>query len=71
MDKLANSKCLSVPKAQGGIIMVTNACNVGGGGTLFRLQAVEKGEFDLAISKWGTQGLNRDGTLKDGYTKDK
>ena len=37
-DKVANAKCLGVPRAQGGFILVTNASNVGGGGTLFQWQ---------------------------------
>ena len=49
-DKVANAKCLGVPRAQGGIILVTDASNVGGGGTLFQWQALEKVEFDSAIS---------------------
>ena len=40
-DKVANTKCLGVPKAQGEITMVTDACNVGGGGTLFQWQALQ------------------------------
>ena len=62
-DKVANAKCLGVPRAQGEIILVTNASNVGGGGTLFQWQALETEEFDSAIFQWGTDGLNRDGTL--------
>ena len=50
---------------------MTDASNVGGGGTLFQWQALEKEEFDLAISQWGTEGLNRDGTLKYSYPDDK
>ena len=61
---MANAKCLGVPSAQGKIILVTDASNVGGGGTLFQWQALEKEEFDWVISQWGTDGLNRDGTLK-------
>ena len=57
-DKVANAKCLGVPRAQGEIILVTDASNVGGGGTLFQWQALEKEEFDSAISQWGTEGLN-------------
>ena len=52
--------CLGVPRAQGGIFLMTNASNVGGGGTLFQWQALEKEEFDSAISQWGTEGLNQD-----------
>ena len=66
-DKVANAKCLGVPRAQGEIILVTGASNVGGGGTLFQWQALEKEEVDSAISQWGTKGLNRDGTLKHSY----
>ena len=46
---------------------MTDASNVGGGGTLFQWQAREKEELDSAISQWGTDGLNQDGTLKHSY----
>ena len=68
---MANAKSLGVPRAQGEIILLTNASNVGGGGTLFQLQALEKEEFDSANSQWGTEGLNRDGTLRHSYPDDK
>ena len=64
---MANAKCLGVPKAQGEFILVTDASNVGGGGTLFQWQALEKEEFPSAISQWGTDGLNRDGIMKHSY----
>ena len=35
---------------------MTDASNVVGGGTLFQWQALEKEEFELAISQWGTDG---------------
>ena len=35
------AKCLGVPKAKVEIILMTDACNVGGGGTLFQRQALE------------------------------
>ena len=50
---------------------MTDAGNVGGGRTLFQLQALEKEEFDSAISQWETEGLNRDVTLKHSYPDDK
>ena len=50
---------------------MTVASNVGGGGTLFQWEALEKEEFDSAISQWGTDGLNRDSTLKHSYPDDK
>ena len=61
---MANAKCLGVPRAQGEIILVTDASNMVGGGTLFQWQALEKEEFDSAISQWGPDGPNREGTLK-------
>ena len=70
-DKVANAKCLGVPRAQGEIILVTDASHVAGVGTLFQWQALEKEEFDSAISQWVTDGLNRDGTLKHSYPDDK
>ena len=68
---MANAECLGVPRAQGEIILVTDASNVNGGGTLFQWQALEKVDFDSAISQWGPDGLNRDGTLKHSYPEDK
>ena len=50
---------------------MTDASNVGGDGTLFQWQALEKEEFDPAISQWGTDGLDRDGTPKHSYPDDK
>ena len=70
-DKVANAKCLGVPRAEGEIILVTDASHVGRGGTLFRWQALEKEEFDSAISQWVTDGLNPDSTLKHSYPDDK
>ena len=52
--KVANAKCLGMPRAQEEITLVTDASNVGGGRTLFQWQALEKEEFDLAIPQWGT-----------------
>ena len=64
---MANAKCLGVPREQGKIILMTDASNVGGGGTLFQWQAPEKEDIDWAISQWGTDGLNPDGTPKHSY----
>ena len=35
-DKVANTKCLGVSRAQGESFLVTDTSNVGGGGTLFQ-----------------------------------
>ena len=68
---MANAKCFGVPRERGVIILVTDASNVGGGGTLFQWQALEKEKFDSAISQWGTDGLPRGVTLKHSYPDDK
>ena len=67
----ANAKCSGLPRAQGEVSLVTEASNVGGGGTLFQWRASEKEEFECAISQWGTDGLNRDHTLKHSHPDDK
>ena len=66
-DKVANAKCWGVSRAKGEIILVTDASNDGGGGTLFQWQALEKEEFDSANSEWGTDRLNPAGTLEHSY----
>ena len=50
--KVAIAKCFGMPGAQGEIILVTDASNVGGGGPLFEWQALEKEELDSAIFQW-------------------
>ena len=70
-DNVANAKYLGVPKAQGESILVTDASNTGGGGTLFQLQALHEEDFGSAISESGTDGVNWDGTLKHRYPEDK
>ena len=70
-DKVANTKCFGVFRAPGEIILATDASNVGGGGTLFQWQGLEKEEFDSAISQWGTDGLNQDSRVKHSYPDEK
>ena len=60
-----------MPRAQGEVILVTDASKVAGSGTLFQWQALEKEEFNSAIFQWRTDGLNRDSTLKHSYPDDK
>ena len=70
-DKVANAKCFGGPEAHGEFTLVTEASNVGRGGTLFQWQALEKEVFNSAIFQRGTDGLNRDGSLKHSYPEDK
>ena len=62
-DNGANAQGLGVRRAQGQIIMVKDACNIGGVGTLIQWHTLEK-EFEAAVSQWSTEGLNRGRTLK-------
>ena len=50
-NKVASAKCFGVPRAQGERIQVTGVSSVGGGGTFFQWQALEKEEFESAISQ--------------------
>ena len=50
---------------------MTDTSNAGGCATMLQWQALEKEEFDSAISQWGTEGLNRDRILKHSYRDDK
>ena len=34
--KISSTNCLGVPRLKGEIILVTDACDVGGGGTLYQ-----------------------------------
>ena len=52
-NRVANAKCLNVPRGQGEMILVTDASYVGSGRTLFQSQALEKEEFDSAITQLG------------------
>ena len=58
--------CLGVPRPEGEIILVTDACHVGGGGTLYQWQELNPAESSHC--QFQTSGLNRDGTLKHDYT---
>ena len=63
--KISSTNCLGVPRPKGEIILVTDACDVGGGGTLYQWQELNPNE--LSHCQFHTSGLNRDGTLKHDY----
>ena len=63
--KISSTNCLGVPRLKGKIILVTDACNLGRGGTLYQWQELTPAE--LSYCQFGTSGLNRDGTLKHDY----
>ena len=62
---MSSTKCRGVPCPKGEIILVTDACDVGGGGTL--CQWLELNPVELSHCQFKTSGLNRDGTLKHDY----
>ena len=63
--KISSTNYLGVPRPKGEIILITDACDVGGGGTLHQWQ--ELNPADLSHCQFQTSGLNRDGTLKHYY----
>ena len=63
--KISSTNCLGVPRPKGEKIHVTDACDVGGVGTLYQWQELNPAE--LSHCQVQTSGLNRDGILKHGY----
>ena len=43
--KISSTNCLGVPRPKGEIILVTDACDVGGGGTLYQWQELNPNEL--------------------------
>ena len=64
-NKLSSTNCLGVPRPRCEIILVTDACDVGGGGTLYQWQ--ERNPADLSHCQFQTSGLDRDESLKHVY----
>ena len=63
--KTSSTNCLGVSCPKGEIILVTDACDVGGRGTLYQWQEISPAE--LSHCQLQTSGLNQDGTLKHDY----
>ena len=63
--KIASSKCLGVPHPEGEIVLITDASDVGGGGTIYQWHELNPAE--LTHCHYRTSGLNRDGSLKHDY----
>ena len=63
--KIASSNCLGVPRPTGEIVLITDASDVGGGGTIYQWQELNPAE--LTHCHYPTSGLNRDGSLKHDY----
>ena len=65
MKTIASSNCLGVPRPKGEIVLITDASDVGGGGTIYQWQELNPAE--LTHCHYRTSGLNRDGSLKHDY----
>ena len=63
--KIACSNCLGVPRPKGEIVLITDASDVGRGGTIYQWQELEPAE--LTHCHYRTSRLNRDGSLKHDY----
>ena len=63
--KFSSTNCLGVPRPKGEIIVVADACDVGGAGIAYQWR--ELNPVELAHCQWYTSGANRDGTLKHDY----
>ena len=63
--EVPSSNCLGVPRSKGQIVMITDASDVGGGGTIYQGQELNLAE--LTHCHYRTTGLNCDGSLKHDY----
>ena len=63
--KIPSTNCLGLPRPKVEIILVTDACDVGGGSTLYQWQELNPAK--LSHCQFQTSGLNRDGTLMHDY----
>ena len=63
--KIASCNCLGVPRPKGEIVLITDAIDVGGGGTMYQL--LELNPAEPTQCHYRTSGLNRDGSLKHDY----
>ena len=63
--KIASSNCLGVPRSKGVIVLITDASDVGGGGSIYQWQELNPAE--LTHCHYCSSGLNRDGCLRHDY----
>ena len=63
--KIASSNCLGVPRPKGEIVLISNASDVGGDGTIYQWQELNQAELTHCHCR--TSGLNHHGSLKHDY----
>ena len=59
--KIASSNCLGVPRPKGGIVLITDTSDLGGGRTIYQSQELNPAELTHCHHR--TSGLNRDCSL--------
>ena len=69
-DKLKEVSVLGVPKPVGEIIMITEACDIGGGGSLYQWQRLSQDIFATVEAEYRTLGVDTRGYLKHPYPED-
>jgi len=63
-DKLATLTSIGVPNSQGEMVLVTDACDIGGGPTLFQWQQLDKAQIP---HQFHTSGMAPDGKFVHNY----
>ena len=63
--KIPSSNCLGVSRTNGEIVVITDASDVGRGGTIYQWQDLNPAQ--VTHCHYCTTGLNRDGSLKQDY----
>ena len=69
-SKIAACTLLGVPQPQGEIVLITDASDVGGGGSLFQWQKKNKAERAVLNEQLKTIGVTAQGLLKHNYPDD-
>ena len=63
-NKIANVRCLGVPRSSGEILVITDSSDIGGGGSLFQWQKLTREENEAIES---VLGVNRDCMLRHNF----
>ena len=63
--RIASFNCLGVPRPKGKIVLITDASDVRGGGTIYQPQELDPAE--ITHCHYRSSGLNRDASLKHDY----
>ena len=56
--KIASSNCLGVPRSKGELVLITEASDVGGGGTIYQWQELNPAELTHCLRRLKLHGQN-------------